>query len=225
MSDEHIEREPAEHEPATGNREPTPEPAEQQSERGVDRRRFLNGAWKTLGVVLIAEGVWTSYDLLNPEAAAGGGVIDAGPVGDFEQEGSVAYFLNGRFYVTNHQGGLRALYQKCPHLGCRVPFCSSSQQFECPCHGSVYNVIGEYLQGPAPRGMDRFEIRIQGGRVMVDTGALVEGPARGVLTGPSSSGGPSCVAGGEGGGSAPSPTPAEGSASPGPGDTGTATGA
>ena len=155
--------------------------------------------------MLIAEGVWTSYDLLNPKSASGGGVIDAGSVSDFEQGGSVAYFLNGRFYVTNYQGGLRALYQKCPHLGCRVPFCSSSQQFECPCHGSVYNVIGEYLAGPAPRGMDRFEISIENDRVMVDTGALVEGPPRGELTGPSEPTGPSCVAGG--GGSTASPTP------------------
>ena len=167
-------------------------------EEAIDRRRFLNTTWKALGVVLIAEGVWTSYDLLNPNAASGGAVIDAGPVSDFEQEGSVRYFLNGRFYVTNHEGGLRALYQKCPHLGCRVPFCSTSQQFECPCHGSVYNVIGEYLTGAAPRGMDRFEISIHDDRVMVDTGTLVEGPPRGELTGPSEPAGPSCVATGGG---------------------------
>ena len=207
MGEEHIEQEPG-----------------PGSERGVDRRAFLNGAWKTLGVVLIAEGAWTSYDLLNPQAAAGGGVIDAGPVSGFEQEGSVTYFLNGRFYVTNHQGGLRALYQKCPHLGCRVPFCSTSQQFECPCHGSIYNVIGEYLQGPAPRGMDRFEIAIENDRVMVDTGALVEGPARGVLTGPSEPIGPSCVAAAGGGGSAPSPGPAEGASNMSPGVTGASPG-
>lgn len=173
----------------------TPEPEDQPGgpEEGMDRRRFLNTTWKALGVVLIAEGVWTSYDLLNPKAASGGGVIDAGPVSDFVEEGSVRYFLNGRFYVTNHEGGLRALYQKCPHLGCRVPFCSTSQEFECPCHGSVYNVIGEYVAGPAPRGMDRFEISIHGGRVLVDTGTLVDGPPRGEMTGPSEAAGPSCL--------------------------------
>ena len=188
MSDEPIHPEATEEAPPQRSRGP---------EEGIDRRRFLNTTWKALGVVLIAEGVWTSYDLLNPKAASGGAVIDAGPVSDFEQEGSVRYFLNGRFYVTNHEGGLRALYQKCPHLGCRVPFCSTSQQFECPCHGSVYNVIGDYLAGPAPRGMDRFEISIQDDRVMVDTGILVEGPPRGELTGPSEAAGPSCVATGE----------------------------
>ncbi len=192
MSDEHTSDEQAESAPSQ-------EADAREIDREIDRRRFLNRTWKTLGAILVAEGIWTSYDLLNPESAAGGATIDAGPVSDFEQDGSVSYFLNGRFYVTNHQGGLRALYQKCPHLGCRVPFCESSAQFECPCHGSVYNVIGEYVQGPAPRGMDRFEISIENGRVMVDTGALVEGPPRGELTGPSEPAGPSC-----GGGSPPS---------------------
>ena len=52
--------------------------------------------------------------------------------------------------------GIVALYQKCPHLGCRVPECVTSQWFECPCHGSQYNQVGEKKGGPAPRGMDRF---------------------------------------------------------------------
>ncbi len=38
--------------------------------------------------------------------------------------------------LTGMKVGLVALYQKCPHLGCRVPSCNSSQWFECPCHGS-----------------------------------------------------------------------------------------
>ena len=39
--------------------------------------------------------------------------------------------------------GIVALYQKCVHLGCRVPWCETSQWFECPCHGSKYNRVGE----------------------------------------------------------------------------------
>ena len=34
--------------------------------------------------------------------------------------------------------------------------CVTSQWFECPCHGSQYNQVGEKKGGPAPRGMDRF---------------------------------------------------------------------
>ena len=53
-----------------------------------------------------------------------------------------------------------ALYQKCVHLGCRVPFCQTSQWFECPCHGSKYNEAGEYQLGPAPTGLNRFKLTI-----------------------------------------------------------------
>jgi len=179
--------------PILTNQPPADEPG-----RGVDRRRFLNGTWKVLGVALIAEGVWTSYDILNPRPAQGfGSVVDAGSVADYTTEGTVKYFLSGRFYVTQYKGGLRALYQKCPHLGCRVPFCQSSGRFECPCHGSVYNLIGEYVSGPAPRGMDRFGISISAdGRVQVNTATIVEGPPHGVLDGPTIANGPSCNAGG-----------------------------
>lgn len=163
-------------------------PAGAPGSEPMARRDFLNTTWKVLGVALIVEAGWTSYDILNPRSAVGfGGVVDAGPVDDYLTEGTVKYFLDGRFYVTQFQGGLRALYQKCPHLGCKVGDCTTagaSSGFRCPCHGSMYNVIGEYLDGPAPRGMDRFPISIENGRVMVDTSSIVEGPARGVLTGP-----------------------------------------
>jgi cytochrome b6-f complex iron-sulfur subunit len=175
---------------------------------GLDRRRFLNGTWKVLGVALVAEAAWTSYDILHPKPAAGfGSTVEAGSASDYLDDGTVQYFVNGRFFVTQYQGGLRALYQKCPHLGCRVPYCDTAEQFQCPCHGSVYNIIGEYLQGPAPRGMDRFPISIQGdGTVLVDTSTIVEGPPRGVREGPTDAAGPSCVTpGGEA--AAPSSTP------------------
>ena len=60
------------------------------------------------------------------------------------------------------EAGVTALYQKCVHLGCRVPECLTSQWFECPCHGSQYNRVGEKKGGPAPRGLDRFAISVSG---------------------------------------------------------------
>lgn len=157
-----------------------------------DRRRFLDLSWKILAAGLVVEAGLATADMLKPRPSRGfGGVVDAGEVATFE-EGTVTYFLNGRFYLSRYEGNLMALYQKCPHLGCRVPFCESSQMFECPCHGSVYNIKGEYIDGPAPRGMDRFPLEVREGRVFVDTGTVVEGPAQGVLTGPSEPTGPAC---------------------------------
>jgi cytochrome b6-f complex iron-sulfur subunit len=65
-----------------------------------------------------------------------------------------------------------ALYQVCVHLGCKYPFRNDCQSFKCPCHGSHYNVDGEYLDGPAPRSADRFEMSFVGGNVSVNTGKL-----------------------------------------------------
>jgi cytochrome b6-f complex iron-sulfur subunit len=54
--------------------------------------------------------------------------------------------------------------------------------FECPCHGSKYRLSGEYYGGPAPRGLDRFPITLDGDKVVVDTGNPQTGPPRGTST-------------------------------------------
>ena len=65
-----------------------------------------------------------------------------------------------------------ALYQRCVHLGCTVPYRDDCFSFKCPCHGSHYNTDGEYLDGPAPRSLDRFAFHFKGEEVFVDTGIL-----------------------------------------------------
>jgi cytochrome b6-f complex iron-sulfur subunit len=65
-----------------------------------------------------------------------------------------------------------ALYQRCVHLGCTVPFRDDCNSFKCPCHGSHYNVDGEYLDGPAPRSLDRFGMSFSGLDVIISTGTL-----------------------------------------------------
>lgn len=157
-----------------------------------ERRTFLNRSWKALAGLFVLEAAWGTWDMAQPtQAGAFGGVVKAGDRSEFP-EGTVRYFPNGRFYVAAHEGELQALYQKCPHLGCRVPFCETSKRFECPCHGSVYNIKGERLEGPAPRGLDRFPLRVEGDQVLVDTGTIIEGPPEGVVTGPHSARGPAC---------------------------------
>ncbi|HUH07655.1 MAG TPA: Rieske 2Fe-2S domain-containing protein [Egibacteraceae bacterium] len=100
---------------------------------------------------------------------------------------------DGLYAAITSGSGLMALYHKCPHLGCRVPWCDTSRWFECPCHGSRYNRWGEWQGGPAPRGMDRFALTVEEGRVIVDTSSVVTGPSRtaAVLDQPAE--GPSCV--------------------------------
>ncbi|HHC08233.1 MAG TPA: hypothetical protein ENK55_05910 [Actinobacteria bacterium] len=73
--------------------------------------------------------------------------------------------------------GVMAMWHRCVHLGCRVPECISSQGFECPCHGSKYNIHGEYEAGPAPRNLDRFAVEVnEAGELIIDTGTIYQTP-------------------------------------------------
>jgi Rieske Fe-S protein len=159
----------------------------------TSRRAFLRNGWKVGGVLLAGAAAYTGYEALRPlGGTAKGAKIKVGTTANFP-EGTSTYVPEGRMYVVNANDYLFALSEKCPHLGCHVPFCASSGRFECPCHGSVYDLAGEYIKGPAPRGMDRYDITLHGDDVIVDTNVLKSGPPRGTsnfLTPPK---GPSCI--------------------------------
>lgn len=159
----------------------------------VPRRAFLTQMWRAGAGLLAAAGAWTSWDLIKPRASAGfGGKVRAVPP-EAVPEGGVVEILAARAYLTKIDGEVVALSEKCTHLGCRVPFCSSSSQFECPCHGSVFNRAGDYRAGPAPRGMDRFPVEVENGLVIIDTGSTVDGPPPGTQTVDAPATGPACA--------------------------------
>ncbi|MFM7060860.1 MAG: ubiquinol-cytochrome c reductase iron-sulfur subunit [Actinomycetes bacterium] len=98
--------------------------------------------------------------------------------------------------IPNMEQGIVAIYQKCVHLGCKVPWCASSQWFECPCHGSKYNRVGEKKGGPAPRGLDHFVMAISGGGgLTIDTAIPLPGAPIGTDTTEQGAEGPPCVGG------------------------------
>ncbi|HEY0798413.1 MAG TPA: ubiquinol-cytochrome c reductase iron-sulfur subunit, partial [Candidatus Baltobacteraceae bacterium] len=55
----------------------------------------------------------------------------------------------------------------CPHLGCRFNWLEEEKKFMCPCHGSQFGHEGEYLAGPAPRGLDPLPFRETNGTAQV----------------------------------------------------------
>jgi cytochrome b6-f complex iron-sulfur subunit len=188
---------------------------------GVTRRQFLNRAilgFTTLGLASFGAAVLA---FIWPSASGGfGSKIRVGPVDDVKarigEANGFLYVPEGRMWVTEYpaealdaargvyspselggmEAGLVALFQTCPHLGCRVPQCDTSQWFECPCHGSRYNRVGERKGGPAPRGMDRFAMSVEGGAFVVDTGVRIQGPAIGIDTTGQEPEGPSCLGSG-----------------------------
>lgn len=81
-------------------------------------------------------------------------------------------FVSETIFTNTDGSHWIALYQRCVHLGCTVPLRDDCLSFKCPCHGSHYNSDGEYLDGPAPRSLDRFAFHFERENVIVDTGTL-----------------------------------------------------
>jgi cytochrome b6-f complex iron-sulfur subunit len=193
-------------------RTPPPSPEEKPKPKPVSRRDFFRRSLlASLGLFTLQFGA-ASIAFVWPNLRGGfGGLIDLGvsPTdvkNQIQSDRQPFYYGAGRFYLVSYEGegadttyqglvgeGLMALYQKCVHLGCRVPWCVQSQWFECPCHGSKYNRAGEYRDGPAPRGMDRFVVRVQGDTIQVDTSEIILGPPRGTDTISQEPEGPFCV--------------------------------
>ena len=76
---------------------------------------------------------------------------------------------------------VRAMSQRCPHLGCRPNPCLEDFWFHCPCHQSRYDRLGikraGELFGPAPRSLDRYAIEVdKAGVLFVETGRVTLGP-------------------------------------------------
>jgi len=186
---------------------------------GVTRRQVLNRGIVTTMTLTVSGFGLAVIGMLWPSLSGGfGSKIRVGKLDDImsqiKDKKEPFYLAAGRLYINpyptedadkakkiaaysavaeGYGQGVVALYQKCVHLGCRVPWCKTSQWFECPCHGSQYNRVGEKKGGPAPRGLDRFVASVEGGVIVVDTKTVIPGPPIGTNTTGQESEGPHCI--------------------------------
>jgi cytochrome b6-f complex iron-sulfur subunit len=176
--------------------------------KGVSRRELLRGSLAAgMGLWLLEVTAGTIGFLWpNLEGKFGGDVL-IGTLDDVKtavpalpvDEGFPAYFPSAKAFVmlvnpaqqefipgedSTGDGtsvNVRALYQRCPHLGCKPNPCEKNFWLECPCHGSRYDRLGVKAAGnqygPAPRGMDRFAVKVDGaGALTINTGKITLGP-------------------------------------------------
>jgi len=182
-------------------------------EYGVTRRKFLNRALYVVFGLFLAQFALGALSFVWPKLSGGfGAPINAGNLDELKAELTdagaitpvflpaaqawVVPFETSKLAGSSYEGvpfvvaggegdgvGVMALWQRCVHLGCRVPECLPSQGFECPCHGSRYNIHGEYNSGPAPRNMDRFGLSVNdAGDLIIETGTVVQTPRSKELT-------------------------------------------
>ena len=176
------------------------EQARQREARQVSRRSFLRVspfAGLTLFVGAMTAGFLGFFNLRSPKGF--GRPVTVPKIQIPEPGGEPVRISEGRFWLVNldgregdvleegGEGGLIALYWKCPHLGCTIPWSSSFDGaavafpgvrgwFRCPCHGSTYSKAGVRVFGPAPRSMDTFLVtKNDDGSVTVNTRGITLG--------------------------------------------------
>lgn len=165
----------------------------------VSRRKvLLIGFWSALGTMLLGI-VYTMLDIVYPSHVTGFGLsVFIGSVESL-QPGKKLHNLDAKAWLVRfdaaqaahnpgaQEGSILALYHKCVHLGCTVPYRSDYSRedprsgesyagwFLCPCHGSTYSDAGVRVFGPAPRSLDTFELTIKDGNMTVNTGRITAG--------------------------------------------------
>ena len=177
-----------------------------EAPKGLSRRQLLRtslGAGVGLWLLEVSAG---TLGFLWPNLSGGfGGKVEIGKLQDIKNansalpigDGFPAYYQEARSFIMlvdptrqefiageDRYGdgtalNVRALYQRCPHLGCKPNPCLKSFWLECPCHGSRYDRLGTKVKelGPAPRSMDRFAVLVDSaGTLTLDTGKLTLGP-------------------------------------------------
>ena len=55
----------------------------------------------------------------------------------------------------------------CTHLGCAYHWDTEAREFQCPCHDSIFSKDGSVLAGPAPRPLDRYEVKLEGEKLWI----------------------------------------------------------
>lgn len=178
------------------------EQARQIESRKLARRSFMRvSAFAGLTLVVGANivGFLAFFNLRKPLGF--GGVINVSAPRVPKAGDEPVRVSEGKFWLSHMRGaqgdvlqaggtgGVLALYWKCPHLGCTVPWSPAFNGatvnfpgvvgwFRCPCHGSTYSRAGVRVFGPAPRPMDTMLLSVRGdGGLDVDTGVITTGGA------------------------------------------------
>ena len=135
------------------------------------RRAFTrNAALGATGIVLAQLGVMFGTLMWPNKTGAFGGELTVGADSIPDVDGEPFRDQEGKFYIVHTQDGIMAMYWKCVHLGCTVPWVAAEKHFHCPCHGSVFEYDGARIAGPAARRLDIMPTTVgKDGSVTVNT--------------------------------------------------------
>lgn len=73
----------------------------------------------------------------------------------------------GVYVLRNNQEELKVFSDICTHLACKTTWHEDAQEYICPCHDGHYDIDGNVTKGPPPRPLDRYEHKIEAGKLFV----------------------------------------------------------
>ena len=137
------------------------------------RRSFIN--WFTGGALLVCAGVMTLFNLifLKPRVSQGApSKFRIGKPGNYAS-GSIVAMPEAKIVVRRDGDNFAAISTICTHLGCTVD--STDVGFACPCHGSLYDLQGDVVSGPAPTALAWYRVSLTpNGELEVDKRKIVD---------------------------------------------------
>lgn len=141
--------------------------------KGVTRREFLYYIWGASVALLLAGSGGAIIWFMLPRFREGefGGVFVVDPATLPAVGTKPLGNPSGKFWLANTEKGVLALSMVCTHLGCLFKWSDVNNRFECPCHGSKFESDGKFIEGPAPRGLDRFALEVDAGGAVAETDA------------------------------------------------------
>lgn len=147
-------------------------------EEKVDRRKFLESslgiltgvvAFMTLGGIVSVFGSVVYPPKRNIEGKIKLGWLKVGNLKELQEETPklVEYGEDKVFLVKMKGGEVLALNAACTHLGCLVVWNEKEKKYKCPCHAGVFAIDGKRLSGPPPRDLDKFNVKLVGGSILI----------------------------------------------------------
>lgn len=143
------------------------------------RRRPLPISLVALAAVLTGVVV---LRLSTSDSSPGAGWLRVGSIQDVRAEAVVFLPEVPGYVIAEPPRTPVALLARSPHLGEQIVYCPSSRWFEDPAHGAKFDRLGNYVLGPAPRGLDRLATIVRDGVVWVNPNEITLGPPRGTHT-------------------------------------------
>lgn len=161
--------------------------SEKDANEGIDRREFLGKATFAIGgVISLGIGIPAVAYVVGPalQETEEQNWLQLGSVSKVELatptlfkvtiERQTGWILNQQevsvYVLTDNGRDFVALSNVCTHLGCRVRWIDDQRQFFCPCHNATFDEEGNVVDGPPPRPLDRYEVKVEDDQLYIKVG-------------------------------------------------------